>query len=288
MHIHRSRRASGFAALPNALLQDRRLSYTARGILVDLLSRPDGWSEDGRRIADTSPQGRGAVARALRELTRFGYYRVDRVRRDDGTLVSVAHVYDTPQSPQSAPDITRPVSGGPGSDPPEDKRPKNRKKEPTLPEPQPKQCDEAVATLLRVVRREPRLRLGAAEARTLAPLVEPWLERGFGERELSEVLLSGLPVPVHSAPGLLRDRLVRKLPPAAPVETTPRWSECRECRGPTRQQGICRACAGPGDGDRAAEYAHRAEVAIRGLARVRAVLRGGPGAVSGGWQTAPA
>ncbi|MFF9350849.1 hypothetical protein [Streptomyces sp. NPDC014734] len=34
------------------------MSCTARGLLADLLSRPDGWSEDGRRMADTSTQGR--------------------------------------------------------------------------------------------------------------------------------------------------------------------------------------------------------------------------------------
>lgn len=42
MQIHRSRHARGFTVLPNTLLQDRRLSYTARGLLADLLSRPDG------------------------------------------------------------------------------------------------------------------------------------------------------------------------------------------------------------------------------------------------------
>ena len=88
MQIHRSRHARGFTVLPNAVLQDRRLSYTARGLLADLLSRPDGWREDGRRMADTSPQGRLAVAKALRELTEFGYYRVERVRQPDGTFVS--------------------------------------------------------------------------------------------------------------------------------------------------------------------------------------------------------
>jgi len=48
------------------LLQDRRLTHLSRGVLVDLLSRPEGWREDGRRMADTSPQGRLAVAKALR------------------------------------------------------------------------------------------------------------------------------------------------------------------------------------------------------------------------------
>ncbi|MFF3730022.1 hypothetical protein ACFYXM_06790 [Streptomyces sp. NPDC002476] len=90
-------------------------------------------------MADASPQGRLAVAKALRELTAFGYYRVHKVRREDGTFVSEAHVYDTPQQPvpglacQVVPGIDRPGSGGPtaggaGSNPV-----KNRRKEPSLP-----------------------------------------------------------------------------------------------------------------------------------------------------------
>ena len=97
MHVHRSAHTRAFIVLPNALLQDRRLTYTARGLLADLLSRPDGWREDGRQMADRSPQGRGAVARALKELAGFGYYRVEKVRQEDGTILSVAHVWDTPQ-----------------------------------------------------------------------------------------------------------------------------------------------------------------------------------------------
>jgi hypothetical protein len=54
--IHRSRHTRGFTVLPNTALQDRRLSYTARGLLADLLFRPDDWCEDGRRLADTTPR----------------------------------------------------------------------------------------------------------------------------------------------------------------------------------------------------------------------------------------
>jgi len=146
MQIHRSRHTSGFTVLPNTMLQDRRLSYTARGLLADLLSRPDGWREDGRRMADTSPQGRLAVAKALRELTAFGYYRVERVRRPDGTFVSQAHVYDTPHTAYAnththtayanthvapgavRPGSGRPTAGGRGAHPVKD-----RAKEPSLP-----------------------------------------------------------------------------------------------------------------------------------------------------------
>ncbi|MDR3084363.1 MAG: helix-turn-helix domain-containing protein, partial [Streptomyces sp.] len=79
MHVHRSAHARNFTVLPNVVLQDRQLSYTARGLLVDLLSRPEGWREDGRQMADSSPQGRRAIYRALKELVRAGYYRVVKV-----------------------------------------------------------------------------------------------------------------------------------------------------------------------------------------------------------------
>ncbi|MFH8219588.1 hypothetical protein ACH4C2_09010 [Streptomyces sp. NPDC018057] len=244
MQIHRSRHARGFTVLPNALLQDRRLSYTARGLLADLLSRPDGWREDGRHMADTSPQGRLTVAKALRELTAFGYYRVERVRRPDGTFVSESHVYDTPQV---RPGAVLPGSGRPAADDRGVHPVKDCGKVPTLPFQRSRPADagvaagqdgrgkpptaqpdetgttgpadaavgEAVSTLFRVLRPEPRLRLGTVEAVALAPLVTPWLERGYGRRDLAEALLRGLPNHVHSAPAILRDRLTRKLPPGA-------------------------------------------------------------------------
>jgi hypothetical protein len=41
MQIHRSAHARSFTVLPNGLLQDRRLSYTARGLLADLLTETE-------------------------------------------------------------------------------------------------------------------------------------------------------------------------------------------------------------------------------------------------------
>ncbi|MFJ1582544.1 hypothetical protein ACIOC1_04435 [Streptomyces sp. NPDC088197] len=312
MQIHRSRHARGFTVLPNTLLQDRRLSYTARGLLADLLSRPDGWREDGRHMADTSPQGRLAVAKALRELTAAGYYRVERVRRPDGTFVSEAHVYDIPQA---GPGAVRPGSGRSAADDCDAHPVKDRGKEPTLPAQRSRPADagavvgedgrgkphmvqpdgtgatgladaavsEAVSTLFRVLRPEPRLRLGTVEALALAPLVTPWLERGYSQCDLAEALLSGLPNHVHSAPAILRDRLTRKLPPAPEpaVPATPRWAgECGTCARPIPHEGVCRSCAGlgrrPGQTE---DIAARASIAARGRAKVRAALNTGPGRV---------
>lgn len=307
MQIHRSRHARGFTVLPNTLLQDRRLSYTARGLLADLLSRPDGWREDGRHMADTSTQGRLAVAKALRELAELGYYRVERVRRPDGTFVSESHVYD---SPQVGPDAVPPGSGRSAAAARDAHPVKDRGKEPTLPaqgtpvgavagagrrgrreipspplaqaEPPNATSTEAAALLHRVTAAEPRLRLGAAEAMTLAPLVTPWLERGLGPRDLSPALLSGLPERVHSATAFLRDRLARKLPPPPEQATTPpRRYECTDCARPTPYEGTCRTCAeadAPPPPDAVDE---RARTASRGRALVRATVNSRAGTLAG-------
>ncbi|MFE6102342.1 hypothetical protein ACFVQ4_20535 [Streptomyces laurentii] len=330
MRVHRTDHVRNFTVLPNCVLQNRHLSYTARGLLVDLLSRPDGWREDGRHMADTSPQGRGAVRKALKELAAAGFYRVEKVRLTDGTFRTQTHVYDTPQL--VAPDVTRPVAGaataGPGDTPPV----KDGGKEPSLPAaqaertaeqaertaPQAEQAEpdtqapqaepgtqapqaepdaqtrEAVAMLYRVIRPEPRLRLGAAEAAALAPLVAQWLERGSSAHDLAYALLPGLPARVHSAVGVLRSRLERKMPPAeAPSEPSsqrrtepskPWYAECAECHDPVPEPGICRTCAGLGVREPApGAFAAIAALAATGAARARTALdaaRQGPAVVA--------
>ncbi|MFE6049244.1 hypothetical protein ACFQ6N_00630 [Kitasatospora sp. NPDC056446] len=303
MRVHRSAHMRNFTVLPNAVLQNRRLSYTARGLLVDLLSRPDDWREDGRHMADSSPQGRGAIRKALKELTRAGYYRTEKIRTPDGRIVTENHVYDTPQSSRSGePGTTRPGAGETSAGP-ADALSKNRNEEPTHP-PRPEapahpaepggpggpggpegkdvgqppavpddRIREAVATLFRVIRPEPRLRLGLAEARELAPLVAQWLERDSTPADLARALLPGLPVPLHSATAVLRYRLERKMPPdpAAVRPAAAPYAECAECHDPVPRPGICRVCAGLGArvvGVGAGEAATRS-----GAARARAALR---------------
>ncbi|GAA3010375.1 hypothetical protein GCM10010519_46850 [Streptomyces lactacystinicus] len=283
MRVHRSAHVRNFTVLPNAVLQYRRLSYTARGLLADLLSRPDGWREDGRHMADSSPQGRGAIRKALKELTDAGFYRVEKIRMPDGTIRTETHVYDTPWF---APDVTRPAPGGAATGRAGSPVVKDRQQEPTLPaspaddvESEGREEDfeteevrEAVATLFRVIRPEPRLRLGEAEAAELAPLVAQWLQRGAAHTDLAQALLPGLPTPVHSAAAVLRYRLEHKMPPARPAARPPaRYSECAKCHDPVPRPGICRPCAGLTT--RSLTVGQGADVAAAGAARVRTALR---------------
>ncbi|MDH6111640.1 hypothetical protein P3T36_001956 [Kitasatospora sp. MAP12-15] len=199
MLVHRSAHARNFTVLPNGLLQDRRLSYTARGLLTDLLSRPDGWREDGRAMADSSPQGRGAIRKALKELTEAGYYRVVKRRMEDGRIRSEAHVFDTPQL--EAPGVPRPASGSAKTGVADVPLVKDLVEEPSLPnrvadEPSSAagareepgrevghQTDEldrsAALTLFRVIKSEPRLHLGRARS---GPAVWPSHDRALAGR----------------------------------------------------------------------------------------------------------
>ncbi|WP_051777060.1 hypothetical protein [Kitasatospora phosalacinea] len=266
--------------LPNAMLQDRSLSYTARGLLADLLSRPDGWREDGRHMADTSPQGRRAIYKALKELVRAGYYRVEKIKLDDGTIISENHVFDTPQLP-FLPGGTFPGPGAPAA-PAAGAPPKDRYQEPSLPaDPEPPVLDErvreAAALLLRVIRSEPRLRLGQAEAEELAPLVVRWQERGATPADLATALLPGLPVPLHSPAAVLRNRLQRKMPAVPAPRAAARYAECATCHDPVPRPGICLSCAGLAP--RTPRAGTGAAASRAGAARVRDALRAAKGAL---------
>lgn len=314
MHIHRTLPELGFVGMHHFTVQDDGLSLVARGLLADLLSRPDGWKEDARQIADRVKESRAAVAKALNELKRAGYYRVDKLRKPDGSIYSVAHLYDTPQLPVAVAVARRP---GPGkakagaADTPQKKgggKPSHptatnsadvdvasEPVAPTAPEPAAPSVEEVsaevreeVALLYRVLRPERRLWLGMAEALALVPLVTEWLKVGATERDLANALLSGLPPRVHAPAGLVRDRLTRKLPPSPaaqqPAAPARRRHECGKCAAPVPQPGICRACAGlvPRTPVVDADPGIGSSVTARGIARVRAALRSSRSATSPG------
>ncbi|MFC9429282.1 hypothetical protein [Streptomyces sp. NPDC056987] len=86
----------------------------------------------------------------------------------------------------------------------------------------------AYDALARIAAAEPRLTLGARELVRLAPLAAPWLTGGT-EAQLRQALTAGLPAEVGSPAGLVRRRLLDKLPPqrpAAAADALPEWCGC--------------------------------------------------------------
>jgi hypothetical protein len=102
---------SGFVQVRNDVARDSRLSYKARGILVDILSRPDNWRTSADTLAAGGPDGRTAVLSGLKELRDHGYIVTTKQRNADGTFATVSVVYDVPQT-------LVPESGFPTSDNP--------------------------------------------------------------------------------------------------------------------------------------------------------------------------
>ncbi|MDR3081494.1 MAG: hypothetical protein LBV60_11310, partial [Streptomyces sp.] len=81
MKIRRSRPEADFTIIPNAVLRDDRLSYCARGVLAELLSRPNGWETNADALSDRARRHRGDVVgegrrglrAAFKELEAAGY-----------------------------------------------------------------------------------------------------------------------------------------------------------------------------------------------------------------------
>jgi biotin operon repressor len=112
MSIIRSPRLeSNFSVISNAVIRDSRLSYRARGVLLEILSRPDNWRVSGDSLARSGKEGRDAILTALKELRECGYIRMVKERKEDGTFVTNNYVYDTPQD--LAPSPENPVTEQP-------------------------------------------------------------------------------------------------------------------------------------------------------------------------------
>jgi len=76
----------GWVPTANVTAQQRRLSWRAKGLLVDLLSFPDGYNITFDRLmamakaaGDPDVEGRDAMRRAMQELERKGYLTHQRV-----------------------------------------------------------------------------------------------------------------------------------------------------------------------------------------------------------------
>ncbi|WP_328344736.1 helix-turn-helix domain-containing protein [Micromonospora sp. NBC_00421] len=88
-----------FFILRNAVARDKRISYVARGILSDVVSRPDNWRITAESLAASTVKGEGikTIRRALNELEKAGYLERKRVRGDDGRIGWEHVFYDVSQ-----------------------------------------------------------------------------------------------------------------------------------------------------------------------------------------------
>jgi len=118
LSVHRLRKyntADPFTRVPNAAVNDPNLDLKARGLLLLMLSKPDGWTFRERNLADAAGVGREQLRTAMQTLIRAGYVVRTREAENGNPPVCVTTLYDTPEvgNPEvGKPDRreTRPIS----------------------------------------------------------------------------------------------------------------------------------------------------------------------------------
>jgi hypothetical protein len=99
--IIRRKHNGNFTIVPNTLVDDKRLSIEAKGLLAYLISRPNNWTVRHSHLHKELGIGRDKLQRILRELIRAGYLeRDDEQPRDDDNQFAAYHYIcrDVPSS----------------------------------------------------------------------------------------------------------------------------------------------------------------------------------------------
>lgn len=101
-----------FTSIDRRTINDHRLSFRARGVLVWLLDKPDDWHSTSVQIAREAKEGRDAVRAALAELETAGYLVRSRIQdRGTGRWRTEQTVHEVP-----VPEPGNPKPGNPASE----------------------------------------------------------------------------------------------------------------------------------------------------------------------------
>lgn len=89
MAIIRQKRKDRFLVVDNKIIEDKRLSFKARGLLIYMLSKPDDWKFwTSELVKRSAKDGISSIRTALKELEAAGYLIRKRERSSKGTFTS--------------------------------------------------------------------------------------------------------------------------------------------------------------------------------------------------------
>lgn len=98
--LHRDEPLELYVSVARESAQDLELSFTAIGVLTDILSRPSDWEISAERYTKLRHEGAVVIARAFRELTDKGYLHHVRyhVQTDKGARIGTQiHTWRIPR-----------------------------------------------------------------------------------------------------------------------------------------------------------------------------------------------
>ncbi|MFA7074886.1 MAG: helix-turn-helix domain-containing protein [Endomicrobiaceae bacterium] len=91
------KRHNPYAMIDTRVAEDQRLSWKAKGLMLYLLSRPDNWEIRRADLIKRSSDGIDAVKSTIKELTKYGYIKLDSLRDKQGKIVKwIYTVFEEP------------------------------------------------------------------------------------------------------------------------------------------------------------------------------------------------
>lgn len=86
MSIFRVEKTKDYTVICNKALNDKRLSWQAKGLWAYLMSRPDDWKIYLKQLMTASTNGKTSTTSAIKELEEFGYITKNQIKMADGTF----------------------------------------------------------------------------------------------------------------------------------------------------------------------------------------------------------
>ncbi len=252
MRVQRTKHTRAYVQVTNDIARHHSLSLEAVGLLVRLLSLPDGSGATVEKISEQVSNGRRSVSKAMNELIKAGYVKRAKVQDPEtGKWVTITTVTDMPDPAVSPtdrfPTVGLPTGQAVGGSTQGSKTDEKKDITPTHPEvvAQPEEAPvqapastekggEGKSTFLSKIEREmtrearrilerlslhKALPLSDSEIGRLTPRLLPWLREDHRSEDILRCLTSNLPQEIGSVPGLISHRLKtftpeRSAPPA--------------------------------------------------------------------------
>lgn len=109
--VFRINKTKNYTVMSNYHLQDKNLSYKAKGLLSCMLSLPDDWNYSVRGLASISKEGIKAINSMLKELEENYYLKRERKQENNGRFYYEYNIYEAPYTQKGITDKGSTLNG---------------------------------------------------------------------------------------------------------------------------------------------------------------------------------
>ena len=109
--VFRINKTKNYTVMSNYYLQDKELSFKAKGLLSCMLSLPDDWNYSVRGLASISKEGIKAINSILKELEENYYLKRERKQENNGRFYYEYNIYETPYTKKGITDKGTTLNG---------------------------------------------------------------------------------------------------------------------------------------------------------------------------------